>query len=265
MSRLALAASPLLSLALAGCSAGPAELPAPIDLRAAIGAADPVLTGVAVTPGGRRFVFDEGSGLYELHGDTAERVLARDAMPDPGQVVRAPFTDLVALDEDRFAITAIGDGYYLDLAARTMRPYFCYVPDGLPEEYDQRTDAVTYDDEAGLLYAQPRTFDAGGDLLASQVASYSFQTGADLDWVNVAGDVAAGGMVKLPGVDGLFLGVRSGLCHLVGAAFSETIDLQSIGVISIEGLAVDQAAGTLLVLDGQADRLHELPLASLVR
>lgn len=256
----------LAPLALAAACADPAVPPAPIDLRAATGRADVVPTGVAVDPTGARYVFDEASGLYRFGDDGAlDLVLARDAMPDPGVPVRAPFTDLVAIGRGRFAITALGEGFLLDLGLASMQPYFCYVPDGLPEDYDQRTDAVTYDEDAGLLYAQPRTFDAAGNLLASQVASYAFQTGEDLEWRTLAGDVASGGMAKVPDVDGLLVAVGSGLRELHGYELTETIDLAPLGVVRIDGLAVDRVARTLLVLDGEADRLHELALADVLR
>ena len=249
------------ALLAAACSAAP-QAPVPLDLRAALGP-DVQPTGVAVDPTGARFLFDEHSGLYRLDGDTFTMVMPRDGMPATDVPVRPPFTDLVAIGPEQFALTALGDGYKLDTALGTMRQYFCYVPDGLPEPYDQRTDAVTFDPASQLLYAQPRTVDAGGNLLWSQVASYSAETGADLEWTDLPLDVAAGGMAKVPGIDGLVLGVKSGLCQYDGGVPREVIDLQSIGVVNIDGLAVDEAAGTILVLDGEADQLFELDLASL--
>ncbi|HVV85691.1 MAG TPA: hypothetical protein VHE35_21680 [Kofleriaceae bacterium] len=247
----------------AACS--PAAPPAPIDLRAAAGVDDLTPSGVAVDPTGARYVFDAGRGLYQLDGASMQLVLPLSSMPDPGTPVRPPYTDIAAVGPGQLAITAIGDGYLLDVARGTMRQWFCYVPSDLPEPYDQRTDAVAYDPDAGLLYAQPRTFDAGGALIASQVASYSYETGADLDWVNLETVVAAGGMAKIPGYDGLTLGVGTTLCNLSGIALSETIDLAPLGVASIDGLAVDHQANTLLVLDGVQDQLFELDLASLER
>ena len=255
-----------LALALAaGCTARSGTAARRVDLRAATGHTDPSPTGVAVDPTGARFVFDEGAGLYRFAaGGGLDLILPLAAMPDPGVVVRPPFTDLVAVAPDRFAITAIGDGYLLDVARRTMTRYFCYVPDGLPDPYDQRTDAVTYDPDANLLYAQPRTFDAAGGLISSQVASYASSTGADLEWRGVPLDVAAGGMAKLPGVAGLVLGHGSRLLRLDDAGLtSEFDDLARFGIDGIAGLAVDPAAGTLLVLDGPGDALVEVDLADL--
>lgn len=261
--RLGLAAlTSSLALAAACTGAEPAP-PQRLDLRAATGI--PILTpsGVAVDATGARFFFDEGYGLFRLDGDgAATMVMARAAMPDPGVVVRPPFTDMVALGGGRFALTAIGDGYLLDTVLGTMRRYFCYVPDGLPEPYDQRTDAVTYDPIAKLIYAQPRTFDEAGGLIDSQVATYSFETGADLMWSSVPQDIAAGGMVKLPGVDELLLGNGSELLRFANGGVTVVDDLARLGVGAIDGLALD--GDRLLVLDGPGGALHTLDLASIV-
>src|SRR4051794_14916640 len=102
--RLALAST--LALA-AGCTSPKA--PVPIDLRAATGQADVQPVGIAIDPTGARYLFDDSSGLYRVGADGSfERVLARDAMPDPGVPVQAPFTDLVAIGPGRFALAGLG-------------------------------------------------------------------------------------------------------------------------------------------------------------
>ena len=254
-----------LALALLGCTSTdtPIETPARrIDLRVATGNAAVSPAGVAVDPTGARFVFDDSAGLYKFTADGAlELILPMAAMPDPGVPVRPPFTDLVAVGPDQFAITALGDGYLLDVALGTMRPYFCYLPDGLPESYDQRTDAVAYDPVGRLLYAQPRTFDEGGNLIAAQVASYSVETGTDLQWWNAPLAMAAGGMAKLPAGGPVIIADGSRLFRFVDDQVTSFDDLARLGVGRISGLAVDAAHGTLLVLDGANDALIELDLA----
>ena len=257
-----------------GCTGGEPEGPLDpidppvrrVDLRAAMGPADVSPVGVAVDPTGARFVFDEQWGLYRIGaGGVFELVMALDAMPTPSVPVRPPFTDLVAGGPDRFAITALGDGFLLDVALGTMNQYFCYVPDGLPEPYDQRTDAITYDPVARLLYAQPRTVDENGGLIGSSIASYSVETGRDLEWFGVPTEIAAGGMAKLPGVDGLVLGNGGELLRFDGRVLVPFDDLRRFGVQAVAGLAVDATAGTLLVLDGPGDALVEIELADLGR
>lgn len=255
-----------LALALLGCTSADTPIETPerrIDLRAATGNASISPAGVAVDPTGARFVFDDSAGLYQLGaGGAFELILPLAAMPDPGVPVRPPFTDLVAVGPDQFAITALGDGYLLDVALGTMRPYFCYLPDGLPESYDQRTDAVAYDPAARLLYAQPRTFDENGNLIGAQVASYSVETGTDLQWWTAPQDMAAGGMAKLP--DGpLVIADGSRLWRFEGDQVASFDDLARLGIGRISGLAVDAAHGTILVLDGDNDALIELDRADI--
>ncbi len=252
------------TVALAACGTTPSA-DRRVDLRAATGDPMSAAVGVAIDPTGARFVFDEHAGLYRFAaGGALELILPLAAMPDPGVVVRPPFTDLVALAPDRFALTAIGDGYLLDVGRRTMTRYFCYLPDGTPDGYDQRTDAVAYDPVAELLYAQPRTYDGAGNLVSSQLASYASATGVDLSWQGVPTATAAGGMVVLPDT-GLVLGDGTRLLQPVAGELTLVDDLARFGVTGITGLALDPAAGTLLVLDGPGAAVVELDLADLGR
>src|SRR4051794_14886165 len=89
------------------------------DLHVAIGAPDIKAVGVAVDPTGARYLLDETAGLYRLDGDAATLVLPLVDFPPPNVPLTPPLTDLVALGEGRFAMTAIGDGFVLDLAHHT--------------------------------------------------------------------------------------------------------------------------------------------------
>jgi hypothetical protein len=236
-----------------------------VDLRAA-GLAAPHLAGVAIEPDGSRLVLDDAAGLYRVAPDgTAALVRALAALPTPDVPVRPPFTDVVALGDGRFALTAIGDGYLLDLGADTMRQYFCYEPGGFPEDEEQRTTAVTYDPVAARLYAQPRTFDAAGALLRSEVAAYAADTGADVAWRSLPDELDAGGMVA--DADGLLLGAGSRLYRydLTTYTLTATDDLARFGVGRIAGLGLDAAAQRLVVVDAARAELTELDLATLAR
>lgn len=261
---------PVLGLSLLGAAAcaepdAPAPVAVRIDLRAALAASDASPVGVALDADGARMILDEQAGLYRLAPDgQATQVRALAALPDPGVQIRPPFTDVVALGDGRFALTAIGDGFLLDLAADTMRLYFCYEPGGFPDEQEQRTAAVAYDAAGGRLYAQPRTFDVDGNFLRTEVASYDSTSGADVDWRALPGRFDAGGMVALGG-DVLLLGAGRQLhrYEIATSTLSSVEDLGRFGVRSIDGLAIDPVAGRLVVVDRSADELVEIALTDL--
>lgn len=251
------------------CADEPTVIPEPplgrIDLRAAMqttGDISPI--GLAITPDGKRFVFEETAGLYRLDGDLAVVVVPMSAMPDPGPTapLKLPFTDLVAIAPDVFALTAIGDGYVLDTSAMTLRQRFCYLPDDVPRTLTKRTDGIAYDPASGKLYAQPVTYDAAGTVQYAQVAGYELASGKDVEWYSAATDVAATGMLAIPSV-GLVLGQGSRLTRFDTATSTSILldDLERFGVRSIDGLAIDDAAGTLVVVDKQTDTVFDIELA----
>ena len=260
--------APLLLLALQpGCADDPVEPVEPrarIDLRAATGRADVRAVGVTVDGSDRRLVLDEEAGLFAIDASgRASLVLALADFPDPGVPIRPPFTDLVALG-DQLALTAIGDGFLLDVAAGTMTRHFCYEPGGFPEYQEQRTNALGYDPATGRLYAQPRTFDDSGALLRSELGMYAADSGLDLNWWGLPDQLDAGGLVVL-GPDEVVLGEGARLLRydLVASRLSTLDDLTRYGVTAIDGLALDRPAGLLHVLDGTRDELISIELAQL--
>lgn len=252
---------------IAACGADATSQPVAsrIDLNVALGitAAQPV--GVAVDVDGSRLVLDSAAGLVRLdaagHGQV---VLDPTTLPTTGLPLELPITDLVALGDGRFALTAIGDGYVLDLGARTLAQFFCYVPDGLPVDERQRTDAVAFDPVAGRLYAQPRTTTTDGTFVRSEVSSYDSGTGADLTWDLLPGQFTAGGMVA-PGDGSLVLGAGTTLHRydLATAAVTPLDDLARFGVGAIDGLALDPAGHTLIIVDAATASLVEIALDDL--
>lgn len=249
---------------IAGCADEPALEPplTRLDLRQAMSTTSATLVGVAVSPDGERFVLDRALGLYQITGTAAVAIVPMSALPDPGTPIELPFTDLVSISPGVFALTAIGDGFLLDTSAMTLTQRFCYEPGGLPEEMDQHTDAIAYDPELDRLYAQPLTFDGEDVFQLSQLASYDRATGTSIEWHDVGDTVAATGMAVIPNV-GLVLGQGSRLARFDRATGSmvELADLRRFGVRSIDGLAVDRATGTLLVVDDTTDELVEIELA----
>ena len=253
-----------------GCaSESPSPQPQPqarsrVDLRAAIHADDAFAVGVAVSPDGERFVFDESFGLYRVEGNEAVDVLPTYQLPISEVPVRLPYTDMVWTAPGVFALTAIGDGFLLDTGAMTLTQHFCYLPVGTPPDLIQQTDAIAYDAELDRIYAQPRTYDPSYNLVDSQLAGYVGNSGELMRWQQVGIDIAAGGMAVLP--DGsLVLGQgsrldRYDLSDPQTYSTEPVVDLATLGVSSIQGLAYDPKAGTLLVLDGERDELVEIEL-----
>ncbi len=232
-----------------------------IDLRQAMAVTSATLVGVAVSSDGKRFVFDSALGLYQITGAEAVAVVPMSALPDPGTPIQLPFTDLTSIAPGVFALTAIGDGFLLDTSAMTLTQHFCYEPGWLPEDMVQHTDAIAYDPALDRLYAQPVTFD-GEAFQASQLASYDRGTGTSIEWHEVGDTVAATGMAVVPNI-GLVLGQGSRLDRFDPAtgALVELADLGRFGVRSIDGLAIDRATATLLVVDDTTDELVEIELA----
>lgn len=256
-------------ISLAGCGSSSDELEEPrsrVDLRDALEVADANAVGVTVDASGRRFVLDQDAGLFELTADGTIPVMRMADMPDPGVTVELPYTDVAALGNDQFALTAIGQGFLLDVPLHRQSLYFCYEPGDFPEDERQATSAVTFDAESNRIFAQPQTFASGIEQpVSSQIGAFDRASGADLQWYAMPdADFRAGGMAVAP--DGtLVLGSGPTLLRFdtTTAGLGRTQPLDRYGVTRLEGLAIDASAGTLLAIDADADQLLEIPLADL--
>jgi len=238
-----------------------------IDLAEALGIADPQVVGVTVDPEtGQRYVLDQFEGIFEIADDgsaTSLRTIAQ--LPVPAVLPRSLWTDFVAMGEGRFALTALSDGYLLDLTENTMVEYFCYEPGDMLLEQQQLTHSVSFDPQLGLLYAQPITFEEGSFdaplALASSIGSYSLEGGQPTAWFNVpdADFLARGAAVDSDGT--LILGRDNELYRFDPQGDGELRLLgELVHVSRIEGLAVDAVREQLLVVDGDSDQLLSLPL-----
>lgn len=243
-----------------------------VDLGALLGP-NALVTGVAVEPvTGRRLVLDATrNAVVELAPKGAVNTLWT-LSDTPGVDVASAFTDMVAIEPGLLALTAIHDGYLLELESRQLRQHFCYEPGFMPGNFAQpevqMTLAVAYDGAAELLYAQPRSYMDPNDLtdpVESLFSSYDLATGTDLTWTGMPDpSFTAGGMViERSGV--MLMGVGSTLQRYTidSAELTVVTDLSDFGIEDIAGLAIDHAAHTLLVLDGTSLRLVELRLSAL--
>ena len=235
------------------------------DLRTALQVANANPVGVTVAPGsGDRYVFDDNAGIFRMHEDgSATRVLSMSQFPDPGVQIRYPFTDFVAITDESFALTAIGDGFLLHTARRELTQHFCYEPGGsFPASQEQRTDAVTYDTRTGRLVAQPQTYDIDtGQVLMSQIGFYDATTGADVEWYNTPVDFLASGMTFDD--KGQLLLVEGSDLYRFDFDSQQLValyDLAQYGVSRASGIAFDAATATLVVVDSETDQLLEIAL-----
>lgn len=272
------------ALALGACAGGPdGPSPSPdseFDSEVRLGAmlpADAKLTGVAVSPAGKIYVLDERSGLYEVGPSAAKLVFGRAELARFGASPDLTFTDVAALSDQRFALTAENDGYLLDLEAGTFTSYFCYLP-AVPTtpapsnnvvvsasvryrqmgiEVKQRTESVAFSPETLQLYAQPQTIRLDtGEVVGSELFVFP-EGGGEPRLVLPVSDLAflAGGMVAENG-ETLLLGEHDRL-HRAWPSGARGLIRDFEAPIEIVGLA-PAANGRLLLLDGAGRRLLEV-------
>lgn len=248
-----------------------------VALRDALGVDDLSPVGVTVEPGtGRRLVLDAQRGIFALDAQSgaATLVWGLEQLADTTTEVGSEFTDMVAIEEGVFALTAVSDGFLLDLNNDTLRQHFCYEPGFFDESFEepalQITQAVAFDPQSQQIIAQPQTILSQNfeDPAESLLATYDRVTGQDLQWFNMPRpDYIAGGMIS--DIDGsLLLGVGARLDRYVmgdGNTPSAQWDLSELGVKDIQGMAMDIDKQTLLILDGESDALIELSLEELQR
>ena len=117
----------------------PVDPDSTLDLREALGITTPQVVGVTVDPvSGQRYVLDQVEGIFEIAVDGSATLVSSIAdLPIPSVLPQSLWTDFVAMGESRFALTALSDGFLLDLAQDTMVEYFCYVPDDMSWEQQQ--------------------------------------------------------------------------------------------------------------------------------
>jgi hypothetical protein len=234
----------VLPLFLAACSAFPTPEGLAIVEQTRI--PDHMIVGVAVSPEtGAIHVLDAWDGVYAVEDGTLKLVASPTVLERDGEDLR-PFTDLVSLGDDQFAVTVRNDGLLLDLAAQTTRQHFCYLPgsdlDWEPQQpVSQLTHAVAYDPVSDVIFAQPQTF-VGRSLDSAQVGIYDRTAGGQPEgWFELRrDDVAATGMIwdatRLVLAEGSRLSTYS-LGDDRPEPFADLSD--ALGDATIEGMAVD--------------------------
>ena len=270
-----------------GCGDGVTSL----DLGAITGGQ--ALVGVSIDPvTSERYVLDAELGIFAVENGAARRVWDAARVADYGLTTDSRFTDLAALGDGRFALTARNEGFLLDLSVDALALHFCYVPGSMileedppppppeeeePEEeipielepvepvestYEQLTNALTYDAERDLLLAQPRTFDEAGAVLLSHVALFDRASGYEQAWFRLDDPQFFAGAIAKRSANVFLLARGSDLfAFRVGVELmTEVRSLGELGVERVEGMAVDTKNQTVLLLDGATGRLLEGPV-----
>lgn len=268
-------------------SGGPATSPsspasAPLELGPLLPEnARPV--GVAITPNGKRYVLDQTSGFYEV-GTTAHLVL------NVTGLTSLELTDVVALDDNRFAFTAENDGFLFDLRTSSFTSYFCYLPSppsppdgtggsasagGMPAtqptttllsisqtlqlagvQVKQRTESVAYNSVTQQLFAQPRTTRLDtGEVAGAELFVFNETGGEPIRVLPMDPSYVAGGMVALAS-SRLVVGSKN-LVQEVSQDGALVPLLSLAPSIDITGMA-RSPNGDVWVLDGAGKRLIRL-------
>jgi hypothetical protein len=222
-----------------------------------------VLVGVTVTPDGKRYVLDRRSGLYELGDSSATRVW------DTTSLSGIELTDVVALENERFAVTAENDGFLLNVREHSFSSYFCYVPstpqppakpisvsqtlalEGIAVK--QRTESVAFNPDSLQLFAQPQTVRLDTSTVAGSELFVFDQTGGQpIQVFSLDPSFVAGGMVAASG-GRLIVGAGNEIFEL--SSSGELTLLRELDAsITITGMA-SSPNGELWVLDAAGQRL----------
>ncbi len=258
----------LCTLTLAACSEPDVSMEpsGSTDLAALLGVEDASPVGITVAPDtGDRYVLDEVHGLFKLDDDGATRVRSLAEFPEADVWPQSAWTDIAALGDDRFAVTAQSDGYLLDIRANTLMQHFCYEPGwGEWETSYELTTSLGYDPESNSIIAQPqsRTVDELGEsVTGAAVGVYDANIGgaAPEPWLDLpdASFLATGMAVE--SVESILLVEDDGDIHRFtmdshGPRLLGTLQQTSrVGGATLDG-------DVLLVVDAETDQLIEYPI-----
>lgn len=221
-------------------------------------------SGIAFDPSGRLLALHQSGRVIDVQNNA--QVWRSETTP-----TRYGFTDLVAIREDALALTAMSDGYLLDLTSGLLWQHFCYEPgwmSGAPGNPVQISRALALAPSESRLYAQPVTMEqqGAGPVTASYIAAYDLEGGVDLTWWQFPErSFIAGGLAVLPGEGPtqLLLGNQNFLFRFDTEAgvLTTLANTQSVSIIG--GLAIDPSRRSVHVLDDQNGNIVELALSSI--
>ncbi|MEO0481810.1 MAG: hypothetical protein AAF196_20280 [Planctomycetota bacterium] len=280
MNRLALA---LLPAVFAACSNSNSPNPVPVeppgagavsrvDLRSALGLATIEPVGVTVMPDtGELYLLDAEAGVYRLEaGPNGQSFFRRVFTADELEIQvdpDSPFTDLAAMGDGTFAITARNDGFLLDLADGSIQQHFCYVPSIIigPNPgvgVEQLTTSCAFDVVNQRILAQPQTF-FDGALIQSELGTFPITGGDGTDWHPMPSRTFIAGGMTVDESAVIWLGQADEL-YQYDLSTDELMFVRSLdefGIQWVRGLCF--RGDHLIVLDGVAGEMVWIPLARL--
>ncbi len=216
--------------------------------------------GVTIDASGQRFVWVRGSGLHQVTPSGLVLTLSASTLglnpPD--------FEDVAIIDSNRVALIARNEGAVVGLSNGQLLNRFCYLPEDVQQQDPsawQISRALAYDAKENRLYVQPQTFTGFGSLTGSQLGMFDPAISTPLEWQPFGESTFTAGGMAVASRERTYLGVGNRLYvyNATTRGFDDWFELSGL-VTSIEGLALDRQAGTILVLDGPTQELVELRL-----
>ena len=258
-----------LAVTLAGCSRssndtaelGPND---PINLEDRLGDPNVVAVGVTVSPTSGTVYVLTTQGLYSVT-ENGEFSLFADEQTLYQAAPSSTYTDIVALGNGQFALTALNDGFWFDSVNGTVQQHFCYVPGFfIPGTTSQLTQGVAFDPATQRLIAQPVTFQQGSIAITnSEVGTFPITGGEGDDWHPIPDITFLAGAIAVDDQSRLWLGRGSELHRydLDNDTMTFERSLEEFGVTDIHGLAFH--GDRLLVVDQPSRTLVRVPLGLL--
>jgi len=227
---------------------------------------DPV--GITITPDtGDIVLLDARRGVFVLNADRRFELAVRASDLHAQVNAASDFTDIAALGDNKFAITARNDGFLLDLTYMTFVSYFCYVPGFfIPDDptivAEQHTDSVGYDRTRNRIVAQPISM-LDGVVTDTQVGTFEITGGEGEDWHPVSEPEFLAGGLAVDESGMVWLGRGNELCSYDLDTDTMTLvqTLERFGVTEIVGMAFD--GRDLIVIDGADDEVVRIPAEQL--
>lgn len=167
-------------------------------------------------------------------------------------------TDGVALGGGMVAVTIPGNGLRVDVDLATADSFFCYLPGATNVASAQITDAVTYDPEQDLIYAQPVDY-VGGEAVAAAIGVWDGALGGEpTAWFPLPDRRFDAGAMAFDG--GQLLFAEEAVLWRTGLRFDDLYRYVDLGATTngepIVGLALDADDG--LTLATEAGRVVHL-------